>query len=59
MKKSLIMILFVLNFTLLSGCTTYNSIVPSWMEINAAENTNVNTASTSNNWKWWNPVSWF
>ena len=37
MKKFLIIFLMIFNLSFLSSCSTYNSIVPSWMEIGSSE----------------------
>ncbi len=57
-----ILITFLIVFTLLfsSGCSTYNSMVPTWMEIGSVEKSEKNKDNNNNSdWKWWNPISWF
>ena len=60
MKKTLIKAALVASFLSVSGCSTYNSIVPEWAQIGSSgveSETEVNT--DDDNSVWWNPFSWF
>ena len=60
MKKTLIKAALVASFLSVSGCSTYNSIVPEWAQIGssgAESESEVNT--DDDNSVWWNPFSWF
>ncbi len=61
MKKFLIIILMIFNLSFLSSCSTYNSIVPSWMEIGSSETVAKveKVEKDDDDWSWWNPFSWF
>ena len=60
MKKYLIIIFMIFNLSFLSSCSTYNSIVPSWMEIGSSETyENKEKSDDESDWSWWNPLSWF
>ena len=61
MKKFLIIFLMIFNLSFLSSCSTYNSIVPSWMEIGSSETVEKaeNIEKDNDDWSWWNPISWF
>ncbi len=61
MKKFLIIILMIFNLSFLSSCSTYNSIVPSWMEIGSSETVEKaeKVEKDDDDWSWWNPISWF
>ena len=61
MKNFLIIILMIFNLSFLSSCSTYNSIVPSWMEIGSSETLEKaeNVEKDDDDWSWWNPFSWF
>ena len=61
MKKFLIIILMIFNLSFLSSCSTYNSIVPSWMEIGSSETVEKaeKVEKDDDDWSWWNPFSWF
>ena len=62
MKKIFIILLMIFNISLISSWSTYNSVVPSWMEIGSSDETietkesNEESESSSS---WWNPFSWF
>ena len=61
MKKFLIIFLMIFNLSFLSSCSTYNSIVPSWMEIGSSETVEKEekVEKDDDDWSWWNPFSWF
>ena len=61
MKKFLIIFLMIFNLSFLSSCSTYNSIVPSWMEIGSSETVEKvkKVEKDDDDWSWWNPFSWF
>ena len=62
MKKILIILLLIFNISLVTGCSTYNSMVPNWMEIGSSDETKDNKETTEENEseaRWWNPFSWF
>ncbi len=60
MKKTLIKAALVASFLSLSGCSTYNSIVPEWAQIGSSGTESETEADTDdNNSVWWNPFSWF
>ena len=63
MKKFLIILLMIFNISLVTSCSTYNSMVPSWMEIGSTDNTEDNNKDTTEDNEseatWWNPFSWF
>ena len=61
MKKFLIIFLMIFNLSFLSSCSTYNSIVPSWMEIGSSETVAKveKVEKDDDDWSWWNPFSWF
>ncbi len=62
MKKFLIIMLMIFNISLITSCSTYNSLVPNWMEIGSSddvtETKDTNDDSDSGS-SWWNPFSWF
>ena len=62
MKKFLIILLMIFNISLVTSCSTYNSMVPSWMEIGStdkAEDSKDTTEDNESEATWWNPFSWF
>ena len=61
MKKFLIIFLMIFNLSFLSSCSTYNSIVPSWMEIGSSETVEKDekVEKDDDDWSWWNHFSWF
>ena len=60
MKKTLIKAALVASFLSVSGCSTYNSIVPEWAQIGSSGTESENEANTDDdNSVWWNPFSWF
>ena len=60
MKKNLIIALMIFNLSFLSSCSTYNSIVPNWMEIGSSETVVKEVkVEDESDWSWWNPFSWF
>ena len=60
MKKTLIKAALVASFLSVSGCSTYNSIVPEWAQIGSSGSESESEAITEDdNSVWWNPFSWF
>ena len=60
MKKFLFIIIMIFNMSLISSCSTYNSMVPSWMEIGSSETAEKEKKDeVDSDWSWWNPLSWF
>ena len=60
MKKTLINVALVASFLSVSGCSTYNSIVPEWAQIGSSVTESETEANTDDdNSVWWNPFSWF
>ena len=62
MKKIFIILLMIFNISLISSCSTYNSVVPSWMEIGSSDETSETKESneeSETSSSWWNPFSWF
>ena len=60
MKKYLIIIFMIFNLSFISSCSTYNSMVPSWMEIGSSETVEkIEKNDDESDWSWWNPFSWF
>ena len=60
MKKYLIIIFMIFNLSFISSCSTYNSMVPSWMEIGSSETIEkIEKNDDESDWSWWNPFSWF
>ena len=60
MKKTLIKAALVASFLSVSGCSTYNSLVPEWAQIGSSDTESETEANTNDdNSVWWNPFSWF
>ena len=60
MKKTLIKAALVASFLSVSGCSTYNSIVPEWAQIGSSGTESETEANTDDDKSvWWNPFSWF
>ena len=60
MKKTLIKAALVASFLSVSGCSTYNSLVPEWAQIGSSGTESETEANTDDdNSVWWNPFSWF
>ena len=60
MKKTLIKAALVASFLSVSGCSTYNSLVPEWAQIGSSSTETEAEANTDDNDSvWWNPFSWF
>lgn len=60
MKKTLIKAALIASFLSISGCSTYNSIVPEWAQIGSSDTGIETEANTDDdNSVWWNPFSWF
>ena len=62
MKKTLIKAALIASFLSISGCSTYNSLVPEWAQIGSSgtgTETEVEANTDENNSVWWNPFSWF
>ena len=60
MKKTLIKAALVASFLSVSGCSTYNSIVPEWAQIGSSATESETEANTDDDKSvWWNPFSWF
>lgn len=60
MKKTLIKAALIASFLSISGCSTYNSIVPEWAQIGSSDTEIETEANTDDdNSVWWNPFSWF
>ena len=60
MKKTLIKAALIASFLSISGCSTYNSLVPEWAQIGSSgTETEAEAISDENDSVWWNPFSWF
>ena len=56
-EKFLIILLMIFNISLVTSCSTYNSMVPSWMEIGSTDKTEDSKDTTEDNESeatWWN-----
>lgn len=60
MKKTLIRAALIAAFFSISGCSTYNSLVPEWAQIGSSSTEIEAEANNDENTSvWWNPFSWF